>query len=66
MGFHLVTVIGLTVDDAENGLVSKEFIAAVVDTAERFYGCFVAIDGNGNVETFPVDGQRSVVKVYAD
>ncbi|TWU12842.1 hypothetical protein CA54_16680 [Symmachiella macrocystis] len=57
---------GVTVTDAENGLVSKEFIAADVDTAGRFFGYFVAIDGEGKEETFPVDGRRLVVKVYAD
>lgn len=36
VGFHLMTVTDVTVDDAENALVSKEFIAAVVDTAGRW------------------------------
>ncbi|QDU42913.1 hypothetical protein Mal52_13830 [Symmachiella dynata] len=66
VGFHLVRVTGVTVGDAENGLVSKEFIAAVVETSGRFYGYFVAIDGDGKEETFPVDGRRLVVKVYGD
>jgi hypothetical protein len=55
----------VTVDDAENGLVFKEFTAADVDTAGRFYGYFVAIDGDGRGETFPVDGRLLVVKVHS-
>jgi hypothetical protein len=58
------TADNVTVTDAAAGEVQYTFQPADVDTAGTYHAYFIAIDGGGNRDTFPVHEDYLEVKIY--